>query len=93
MNVNWDRMDPSQVRQIISEGKLMWDFAVEAAEEQCEAGNYFALEHPARASSWSTPRVQKLLRMPGVALIEFDMCAFGLTVDHSGSLSRTTIPG
>lgn len=81
MNVNWDRMDPSQVRQIISEGKLMWDFAVEAAEEQCEAGNYFALEHPAKASSWSTPRVQKLLRMPGVALIEFDMCAFGLTVE------------
>ena len=88
MNVNWGRMNPSQVRQIISEGKLMWDFAVEAAEEQYESGDYFAIEHPARATSWSTPRIQRLLAQPGVALIEFDMCAFNLSVVQGGELSQ-----
>ena len=88
MNVNWQRMNPSEVRRIRSEGELMWDFSVEAAEEQYAVGDYFALEHPAYASSWSKPRIQKLLRKPGVALIEFDMCHYGLTVTEGGELSK-----
>ena len=88
MNVNWDRMCPSDIHRIRTEGDLMWDFSIEAAEEQHAAGNYFALEHPAHASSWSKPRTQKLLTLPGVALIEFDMCHFGLSVSKTGELSK-----
>ena len=88
MNVNWPRMDPAKAQQIRREGELMWNFAVESCETQDDQGDFFALEHPANASSWKLPRTQRLLRRSSVAVIEFDMCAFGLTVVRSGDLSR-----
>ena len=88
MNVNWDRMDEATKEKIIHEGKLMWNFSLESAETQEEMENYFALEHPAGASSWKGERVQRLLRRPSVCLIEFDMCALGLSVVKSGELSK-----
>ena len=88
MNVNWSRMDPIKASQIRQEGHLMWNFSLEASEEQDDRGDYFALEHPAGASSWKLERTQRLLRRPSVAVIEFDMCALGLTVVPSGELSR-----
>ena len=88
MNVNWSRMDPIKAAEIRRDGELMWNFAVEASEEQDDHGDYFALEHPAGASSWKLKRTQRLLRRPSVALIEFDMCALGLSVVPSGELSR-----
>ena len=88
MNINWERMDPQTKLEMERDGTLMWNFSLEAAEEQIDAGDYFALEHPAGAKSWKLERTQALLRRPEVALIEFDQCALGLTVVPSGALSR-----
>ena len=88
MNVNWDKMDEAAKEKIIQEGRLMWNFSLEAAEDQDDMGDFFALEHPAGASSWKGERVQRLLRRPSVCIIEFDMCALGLSVVNSGELSR-----
>ena len=88
MNVNWDRMEEAEKERIIAEGRLMWNFSLESAENQDDLGDYFALEHPAGASSWKGERVQRLLRRPSVCLIEFDMCALGLSVVKSGELSK-----
>ena len=88
MNINWERMDPQKKAEIQRDGALMWNFSLEAAETQDDMGDFFALEHPAGAESWKLERTQRLLRRPTVALIEFDMCALGLTVVPSGILSR-----
>ncbi len=88
MNINWERMDPQKKAAIQREGALMWNFSLESAETQDDMGDFFALEHPAGAKSWKLERTQRLLKRPGVALIEFDMCALGLTVVPSGLLSR-----
>lgn len=88
MNINWERMDPRKKEAIQSEGALMWNFSLEAAENQADAGDFFALEHPAGAESWKLERTQALLQRPDVAIIEFDLCTFGLSVVPSGQLSR-----
>lgn len=88
VNINWERMDPRKKEAIQSEGALMWNFSLEAAENQADAGDFFALEHPAGAESWKLERTQALLQRPDVAIIEFDLCTFGLSVVPSGQLSR-----
>lgn len=88
MNVNWARMSSEDIMRLTSEGSLMWNFALESAERQDDQHSMFGLEHPSEASSWKTPRAQRLLRRPGVALITFDMCQLGLSVVDSGELSR-----
>eukprot|EP00435_Cladocopium_sp_Y103_P030682 s4658_g7.t1 len=85
-HLNHHKMCPAKLRQDLAEGHLMWDFSLEAAEEQCLQDDYFGLEHPGNATSWKLHKTQKLLRRADVALITFDMCAFGLSVVSSGEL-------
>ena len=80
MAINKGRMDPKLLRKNLTEGRLMWDFSLEAIEEQCNENRYFGLEHPERASSWKLPKTQRTLQRPDVAVIIFDMCSWGLTV-------------
>ena len=83
-----ERMDPETCRRTVAEGHLMWNFAMEACEEQIADGNFFGLEHPRLAASWRLPRTQRLLRRDDVVLMSFDQCFFGLSVVPSGTLSR-----
>ena len=62
MNINWEKMDPQKKAAIQSEGALMWNFSLEAAETQIEAGDFFALEHPAGAESWNLESTRAFLR-------------------------------
>ena len=66
----------------------MWDFSLEACQDQIKNDNYFGLEHPRLAASWRLPQTQRLVRRPDVALIVFDQCAYGLSVVDSGKLSQ-----
>ena len=83
-----ERMDPETCRRTVAEGHLMWNFAMEACEEQIAEGNFFGLEHPRLAASWRLPRTQRLLQRDDVVLMSFDQCFFGLSVVPSGTLSR-----
>ena len=65
----------------------MWNFSLEACQEQVEHEDFFGLEHPERASSWKLPQTQRLLRQPDVAAIVFDQCQMGLSV-VPGELSQ-----
>ena len=38
----------------------------------------FALEHSTGTSSWNIPRVQALLERPGIEMVTFHQCRFGL---------------
>ena len=86
--LNRSRMDPQKMKEDLAEGVLMWDFSLQAIEEQLEHGDYFGLEHPETASSWTLPQTQPLLERPDVAVIVFDMCHWGLDVKSDGILSR-----
>ena len=88
MFLNQNKMDPAALRRIIQEGQLMWDYTLESIESQLSQEDLFGLEHPGPASSWKLPKTQALLRRPDVALINFDMCAWGLSVTGNGELSR-----
>jgi hypothetical protein len=88
MNINWSKMSPEKIKEILKEGLMMWDYSLEAIEAQLNADRYFGLEHPGLASSWTLPQTQKLLQRPDVALITFDMCEAGLQVHPEGGLSR-----
>ncbi len=55
----------------------MLSFAIEIATSQHQAGNYFALEHPVTASSWSTPVMLRLKEREGVYVVDFGQCRYG----------------
>ena len=87
-NLSKDRHKPREVLQLMAEGLLMWNFSLEAAGEQSAHGRFFAIEHPAGASSWRLPNTQKLLARKEVAVVVFDMCAWQLSVSPDGRLSK-----
>ena len=87
MSINWDKMQPGDIQKILAEGKLMWNFSLEGAHEQLNDGRDFGLEHPAGASSWKLPQSRRLLQDERVALMTFDQCALGLSVEP-GHLSK-----
>ena len=88
LHIYIDRMCPEKRKKSLAEGLLMWDFSLEAAENQVREEAFFGLEHPSGAASWKLPQTQKLLRKDGIALITFDMCQFGLSVVENGELSQ-----
>eukprot|EP00435_Cladocopium_sp_Y103_P028637 s478_g7.t1 len=90
MALNEGKMNPETYKRMLHEGILMWDFSLEAIDQQLAQDDLFGLEHPGPASSWKLPQTQKLVRRRDVALINFDMCAWGLSVVPEGELSRKT---
>lgn len=89
MNVNWDKMDQKEASRLQAEGLAMLHFCVQIAEEQMLKNKFFFLEHPTRASSWTTHAIAWLLRQEGVLRFVFDQCMTGLSV-KPGTLSRKT---
>ena len=66
-----------QQRKLI-EGKVLLNFALDVYRWQVRRGRYFLHEHPATATSWRLPEVQKMLSHPRVECIVSDMCMFGM---------------
>lgn len=72
--LNYPEMSPAKVKRLEDDGKKMLHFAVPIAMAQLKARKLFLLEHPASASSWQDPWVQRRENMPGVTT---DQCMFG----------------
>jgi hypothetical protein len=49
-----------------AEGMTYLSHSMACAELQHRHGRFFLFEHPATASSWKTPEVQKVVNLPGV---------------------------
>ena len=83
--LNKTRSNPQEQQRKLIEGKVLLNFALDVYRWQVRRGRYFVHEHPATATSWTLPEVQKLLSHPTVECITSDMCMFGMrAVDAQG---------
>ena len=75
---NFKRMSPEKVRAMWAHGMKLLTHAIACAQRQVNAGRFFVLEHPARASSWQTAEMKHLKNQPFVYEVVFDQCMTGL---------------
>ena len=76
--LNRRRMRPEEMQRRLVEGRVLLEFAAQVYHLQLAAGRHFVHEHPASASSWAEPCMQRLRRVPGVSEAIGDQCRFGL---------------
>ena len=67
----------------LEEAKEMMAFLCLIYKMQLKRGAYFIHEHPTSASSWKLDCIMELLMLPGVGLVRFDMCRYGMTSQDS----------
>ena len=75
---NYPKMPPQKVEEKLTKGMVYICHSVALAKQQIARGRWFAVEHPACATSWRTPVMQELTDMPQVQSVVFDQCMFGL---------------
>lgn len=93
-NLSIHKRDPTIVAENQEDGDLHLDLSVTLAELQDDNGRGFLAEQPLCTSSLKRPRVQKLLKRPGVFQISLDQCMFGLRVEKgpmAGELANKPI--
>ena len=93
-NLNYPKMAPEKVDQMIRNGIAHLEFCVELYLLQLNAGRYFLHEHPDSTSSWQLKCTEALVADPRVIKIKGDMCRQLMTsVDidgETGLAKRTT---
>ena len=82
---------PEVVAAEEQEGDLLWDYALDVAEEQYWAMRAFLLEHPKLAKSWKKPRTVRFLQRPGIYVIYVDMCAYQLRTKEGMPAKKPTL--
>jgi len=60
-------------------GEELLHVAIKTCIIQHRRGAYFIMEHPQGASSWRGPKMEKLIGMKGVQVLNLDQCEYGLT--------------
>ena len=75
-SINFARMDPDRVRAILSRARMHLNFVCSLYEEQVKAGRFFLHEHPAGASSWNVPGMQRLMSHHDVHYAKMDQCMY-----------------
>ena len=76
---NKQKMSPTTYNYRMKKAMGLLRFSLMLAHQQINNGNFFILEHPASASSWSNSTVRDfILCHPSVVKITFDQCRFGL---------------
>ena len=84
-SLNFSKMDPTKVREVIDKGMRHLNFAMKLCEVQWSQGGYFVFEHPWGARSWDTPSVRKVMGLAGVKVVRTDMCQYKMqSEDHEG---------
>ena len=83
--INLKKMDPKRVKELRREAVKHLHFVAGLYRMQLDEGRHFLHEHPATASSWSDPWIERLLRHPKVSSLISDQCEYGLlTPDAQG---------
>ena len=75
---NFKKMTQDAINAKWSEGMLYLEHAMAAALHQHQNGRFFAFEHPAKASSWGTAPVRRVMETPGIFVVVLDQCMLGL---------------
>ena len=57
---------PTAAEILMTEAVSHVDLCMDLALQQHEAGRFFVMEHPAGASSWKLPSIQRILHLAGV---------------------------
>ena len=70
--------DPAVVKARWADALILLNFSMDCAAEQVRRRQRFVFEHPAGATSWKQPSVNRVRQLPGVYEVVFDMCQFGL---------------
>jgi hypothetical protein len=90
---NYKRMRPEKVQRRMVEGRVLLEFAAQVYRLQLAGGRHFVHEHPASASSWAEPCMQRLRCTPGVSEAVGDQCRFGLrSAGEHGALGPAKKP-
>ena len=79
-NINYPKMDPIKVQQLIMEGKRHLRFAVMLARKQISGNQHFLFEHPLTSTSWKDGALKELCGLPKVQRVVADQCQYGLVV-------------
>ena len=77
-NFNYTKIPVDEVRQKPEHGIMHFAFATLLCRRQAQAGRYFAMEHPASATSWTTQLANALGRVPNARAVQFDFCMLGM---------------
>ena len=76
--MNFARMRKEDVERVIEHGTKHLEFCMRLYKLQHEQGLYFLHEHPEKATSWTNPVVEEVMRLKGVRKVIGHMCAFGM---------------
>ena len=87
---NFPKMSPERKFRKMSEGMCLLAHAIKCCWVQISHNRFFALEHPAGASSWQVKAMRELQSQPQVQSIVFDQCQFGLTSPLGSPLRKRT---
>jgi hypothetical protein len=93
LQVMWNlkKMTPEVKETRMNEALHHLNSSMELCRIQWEGKRGFIFEHPDRATSWAQPSVEAVARLPGVHIIKFDQCRFGLrSPDNTGPLRKST---
>jgi len=82
-NLNFHKMSPEQVNQVVEYGTRHLEFCAYLYRLQHEQGLYFLHEHPYHATSWNNPKIKDLLATEGIVKVLSHMCAFGMEVEDN----------
>ena len=84
-NINFPKMDPKRVQEILNEARGHLHFMIRVYWKQILAGRHFLHEHPETARSWSDPKMVELMADPRVDSVTSHQCEYSLmTPDHLG---------
>ena len=82
---NRDRLGEERFHDMFRRATRHMEFCCDLYMRQLKLGRHFVHEHPDKATSWGLDCIQGLLRQPGVAVVTFDMCQFGMwQLDSNG---------
>lgn len=83
--INLRKMAPERVERLRKEAVKHLHFIAGLYKLQLSEGRHFLHEHPATATSWSDPWIEKLMKHPRVSSVISDQCEYGLlTPDANG---------
>jgi hypothetical protein len=88
--INNRKRDPTIVSREYIRAMIHIRFTMELYQLQHAAGRYFLHEHPAQASSWAEPVVERIAKMEGVRVVVGDQCQFGAVDAAGGPIKKPT---
>ena len=89
-NLNAGERDPRVIEKEKEAGRRHLEWCCRLYAKQISMGVYFLHEHPAMATSWKEPCVERLLTQEGVSRVRADQCQLGQENDVGDPVMKPT---